>query len=115
MEVILAIVVGYLFAVGVYLILMRDIFRLIMGLVILSQAANLLVFTAGGLTHAKPPIIPETATAFVQLYADPLPQALILMAIVMSFSILAFLLVLVYRAHKTIDVNDVDRMKGENV
>ncbi len=114
METYFAILVGVLFAVGVYLMLRRDMFRLIMGLVLTSQAANLLIFTAGGLTREKPPLIGETDKIMSGVYADPLPQALILTAIVIGFAVLAFTLVLIYRVYRTIDISNVDHMKGEN-
>ena len=113
METLLAFVVGALFTAGVYLILRRNTFKLIMGLVLISQGANLLIFAAGGLTRAKAPVIAKDASVLTGPFADPLPQALILTAIVISFAVLAFSLVLIFRAWKTIDVNDVDQMKGE--
>lgn len=113
METILAFVVGALFTAGVYLILRRNTFKLIMGLVLISQASNLLIFAAGGLTHAKSPLLSKATHKLVGGGADPLPQALILTAIVISFAVLAFSIVLIYRTWKTIDINDVDHMKGE--
>jgi len=78
----------------------------------LSHGANLLILTAGGLTRAQPPIIPPDATSPIDPSADPLPQALILTAIVIAFSVLAFALVLVRRAHEVIGSDDPDTLKA---
>lgn len=112
METILAFVVGGLYAAGLYLMLRRSLVKLIIGLSLLSHAANLLLFTAGGLTRARPPLIPEDASRPIGPFADPLPQALILTAIVISFGVLAFTLVLGYRAYSTVGTDDLDAMQG---
>ena len=112
MEAILAIVIGGLFAMGLYAMLRRSLVKLIIGLMLIAQAVNLLIFTSAGLTTGKPPIIDPANPA--SSAADPLPQALILTAIVISFGVLAFALVLVHRAYKTIGTDDLDRMKGSD-
>lgn len=112
METLMAIVVGGLYAAGLYLILRRSIVKLIIGLVLLSQAANLLIFTASGLTRGRPPLVPGGASSPPEPYADPLPQALILTAIVISFGVLAFTLVLVKRAYQTVGKEDLDEMRS---
>ena len=110
MEVLLAFLIGGLYAAGLYLMLGRSIGKLIVGLVLLGQAANLLIFTAGGLTRAHPPIIPEGAMQAQPPFADPIPQALILTAIVIGFAVLAFALVLVDRTFQTLGTYDIDDM-----
>ncbi|MBN1447718.1 MAG: Na+/H+ antiporter subunit C [Bacteroidetes bacterium] len=110
MHVLLAILSGILFAAGVWLILRRSLARLVLGLILLSQAANLVIFTSGGLHRAAPPIVGENATALEAPYADPLPQALILTAIVISFGLFAFFLVLIKRAHQETGTDDIDAM-----
>jgi len=110
MEVLLAFLIGGLYAAGLYLMLGRSIGKLIVGLVLLSQAANLLIFTAGRLTRAIPPIIPEGAMQVQPPFADPIPQALILTAIVIGFGVLAFALVLVDRTFQTLGTYDIDEM-----
>lgn len=112
MEVILAFVTGGLYAAGLYLMMRRSIVKLIIGLALLSHAANLLIFTAGGLTRAKAPLIPEGVLEPETPFADPLPQALILTAIVISFGVLAFAVVLVNRAYHTVGTDDLDEMKA---
>ncbi len=93
MEPVFSVLVGLFFAVAVYLMLSKFIIRVLLGVAILGNAVNLLIFTAGRLTREVPPVIgagldvPATATA------NPLPQALILTAIVISFSFFSFLLV----------------------
>jgi multicomponent Na+:H+ antiporter subunit C len=110
MEVLLAFLIGGLYAAGLYLMLGRSIGKLIVGLVLLGQAANLLIFTAGRLTRARPPIIPEGALQPQVPFADPIPQALILTAIVIGFGVLAFALVLVDRTFQTLGTYDIDSM-----
>jgi multicomponent Na+:H+ antiporter subunit C len=107
----LAIVVGCLYAAGVYMMLRRSLFKLILGLVLLSHGANLLIFTVGGLTRARPPLVPPGATAPVAPSADPMPQALILTAIVIGFGVLAFSLVLFHRGYQTFGSDDPDDLK----
>ena len=111
MELLLAIVIGLLYSAGVYLLLRRSIVKLILGLVFFSHATNLLVFLAGGLSKVRPPFVAagkEVADAGV---ADPLPQALLLTALVIGFGITAFALVLIYRFYKTIGTIDLDEVK----
>ncbi len=112
MEILLAFLIGGLYAAGLYLMLGRSIGKLIVGLVLLGQAANLLIFTAGGLTRAHPPIVPEGALQPQPPFADPIPQALILTAIVIGFGVLAFALVLVHRTFQTVGTYDLDDMKA---
>ena len=112
MEMILALVIGWLYATSLYMMLQRSVIMLALGLALLSHASNLLVFTAGGLTRATPPLIAEGARLPETPYADPLPQALVLTAIVISFGVLAFTLALVHRAHSTVGTDDLDAMKA---
>jgi multicomponent Na+:H+ antiporter subunit C len=114
MRIVLAIVIGALYAGGIYMMLRRNIVKLIIGLALLSHAANLLIFIAGpvnGLVRARPPIIESDASALIAPYADPIPQALILTAIVISFGVLAFALVLVHRTYQLARTDDLDQMR----
>ena len=108
MELLLAIVSGVLYAVGIYLMLRRRLAQLIIGLGMLTNATNVLIFTAGGLTRARPPVVPDGANELAPPYADPVPQALILTAIVIGFGVLAFSLVLAHRVHQSVGSDDVD-------
>jgi multicomponent Na+:H+ antiporter subunit C len=113
MEGLLAVASGVLYAAGIYLLLRRRLGQLIIGLGLLSNGTNLLIFTAGGLTRARPPVVPEGAERLTAPYADPVPQALILTAIVIGFGVLAFSLVLAYRVHATVGTDDVDEVGRE--
>ena len=111
MELVLALVIGALYAGGLYLMMRRNLIQLIIGLGVLSHGANLLIFTAGGLRKGGAPIVQEGEKVFETMPADPLPQALILTAIVISFAVTAFALVLFLRTYQTVGTDDVDEMK----
>jgi multicomponent Na+:H+ antiporter subunit C len=113
MEALLALAAGVLYAAGIYLMLRRRLAQLIIGLGLLSNGTNVLIFTAGGLTRARPPVIPEGAETLAEPYADPVPQALVLTAIVIGFGLLAFSLVLAHRVHDTAGTDDVDDVGRE--
>ena len=108
----MAFVVGGLYAAGIYLMLRRSIIKLLIGLALISNAANLLIFTAAGFVRGKPPLVSGDATQPDAPFADPLPQALILTAIVIGFGVLAFAIVLVHRVHQSLNVHDLDQLKG---
>jgi multicomponent Na+:H+ antiporter subunit C len=111
MEIILCFLTGILFSVGLYFILHRHFFKLILGLMIFGLATNLFVFVIGRLTRGGSPLIPEGQEVAVEPFADPLPQALLLTAIVIGFGIQAFAIVLirrVYGAFGTTDLDDLD-------
>lgn len=113
MGAVLALVVGGLYAAGLYLMMRRSITKLIFGLVLLGHAANLLILTAGRLVPGRPPIIAAAPqTALEPPYADPLPQALILTAIVIGFGVQAFAIVLIRRTHQTVGTDDLDAMRS---
>jgi len=111
METILAFVVGGLFAAGLYMMLRRSLVKLIIGLVLISHAVNLFIFTAAGLTRGSPPIVPEGVEQPLGVIADPIPQALILTAIVISFAVLAFTLTLFRRLHAAAGTEDLDKLR----
>ncbi len=115
MHLILAIVIGGLYTAGLYLIMRRNLLKLVMGLVILSQAANLLIFTSGGLHTVNAPIIEPGAHFPGEQIGDPLPQALILTAIVIGFGVIAFTLALFHVAHKRLQTDDLDQMKATDL
>jgi multicomponent Na+:H+ antiporter subunit C len=111
METILALTVGALYTGAIYMMLRRSIAKFIIGLVLLGHATNLLIFTASRPIAGAPPLIAEGAQQLTGLYADPLPQALILTAIVISFGVQAFTLVLVKRVYQTEGSGDLDEMR----
>ncbi len=88
MEIVLIVVCGLLTSIGVYLILSKSLIRIIIGTALLSHAANLFLLTMGGLKTGNVPIFEKNVTNYV----DPIPQALILTAIVISFAVTAFFL-----------------------
>jgi multicomponent Na+:H+ antiporter subunit C len=110
METLLALTSGVLYATGLYLMLRRRLAQLIIGLGLLANGTNLLIFTAGGLTRSRPPVIPEGAATLAPPFADPVPQSLILTAIVIGFGVLAFSLVLAHRVHQSRGTDDVDEI-----
>jgi multicomponent Na+:H+ antiporter subunit C len=110
LELILAISAGVLYGAGFYLMLRRRLAQLIVGLGLLSNGTNLLIFTAGGLTRARAPIVPEGAQALTKPFADPVPQSFVLTAIVIGFGVLAFSLVLAHRVHMSTGSDDIDEI-----
>jgi multicomponent Na+:H+ antiporter subunit C len=96
---------------SVYLILDRNLIRFIFGLVLVGNAINLMIFTVGGLDSGRPPIIPNQTTAVQEPFANALPQALILTAIVIGFALLSFIFVLFYRAYQDLGTVDTESMR----
>ena len=113
METLLALLVGTLVAAGVWLMLQRDVVRFLFGMVLLGNAVNLVVFTAGRVTGGAAPLIPEGATAPVEALANPVPQALVLTAIVIGFGLVGFALVLAMRTFGELGTLDPDLL-GED-
>ena len=111
MEILWSLVVGVFVAAGVYLMLERHILRLLFGLILLSSAVNIAIFTAGRLTPGLPPLIAAHSVLPPEGTANPLPQALILTAIVFGFGLLVFALMLFYRAYSEGGSADVDEMR----
>ena len=103
MEALIAIVIGTLTACGVYLALRGRTFPVVLGLTLMSYAVNLFLFVMGRLVIGQPPIIQQGGS-----YADPLPQALVLTAIVISFGMTAFVVILSLRARAELDNDHVD-------
>lgn len=112
MELLLAIVAGVLYATGLYLMLRRRLAQVIIGLGLLSNGSNVLILSAAGVTRVKPPLISETAVTADQ-FADPVPQSLILTAIVIGFGVLAFSLVLAHRVHRSAGSDDIDAIRPD--
>ena len=108
MEFALASAIGLLVAAGVYLLLRARTFDVILGLTLLSYATNLLIFSSGRLVAGKPPVLREGVATTLENYIDPLPQALVLTAIVISFAMTAVVLVLAMRGRHDNRVDHVD-------
>lgn len=102
------ILIGILVSVATYLILSRNMIRVIIGTAVLSHAVNLLIITVGGLKTGNVPLLGHG----VEPFTDALPQALVLTAIVISFATTAFLLVLAYYTYKTNGSDDFKELRG---
>ena len=109
MQSLLAITIGIMYAAGLFLILRKSIVKMILGLVAITHASNLLLLWSGGVVAGAPPFITEELTKMT----DPLPQALILTAIVISFAILAFFLMLVAKVYQVQNSGDLDDLREE--
>ncbi|MDX9741905.1 MAG: Na+/H+ antiporter subunit C [Gammaproteobacteria bacterium] len=103
MNALFAIAIAILTACGVYLLLRARTYPVVLGLTLLSYGVNLFLFASGGLTQARAPVLGTQVT-----YADPLPQALVLTAIVIGFGMTAFLLILSLLARRDLGSDHVD-------
>ena len=129
MELLFTLLISVLFACGIYLVMERNLIRFLFGFILLSNAVNLSIFTIGNLSTANPPILTEilittdkpnnqpadkliTAKETTEApLANPLPQALILTAIVISFGLLAFTLVLMLKGYNELNTLDTHKMR----
>ena len=111
MEAMIALVIGVLTAGGVFLSLRGTTFPVVLGLTLLSYAVNLFLFIMGRLAIGVPPVI----NAAAESYTDPLPQALVLTAIVISFGMTAFVIVLALKARSELGNDDVDGLHHDEV
>jgi multicomponent Na+:H+ antiporter subunit C len=106
----MGVAIGALYACGLYLMMRRSLVKLVIGLALLGHAANLLIFVGGQLTPGDPPLVPAGTDALPARAADPVPQALILTAIVIGFGVQAFALVLLKRAWAVVRTEDVNQL-----
>ena len=112
MEIILSVLIGAMTSAGIYLLLRRSIVKLILGIIFLSNAVNLLLFISSGLHKAAPPFVEKGKTAMeLSASSDPLPQAMILTALVISFGFIAFTMILKYRYFQKTGTEDLDKVK----
>jgi multicomponent Na+:H+ antiporter subunit C len=110
MDYAIAALCGVFITAAVYLLLSRAVIRMLLGLALLGNAVNLVIFVSGRLTRVVPPIVAPGETAPI-MAANPLPQALILTAIVIGFAMFCFLLVLAYRAYQSLEADNTDKMR----
>jgi multicomponent K+:H+ antiporter subunit C len=108
MEALMALFIGTLAGCGVWLLLRARTFDAILGLTLLSYAVNLFIFVTGRLKVDAAPIVEKGVRATMQSHADPLPQALVLTAIVISFAMTALLLAIALRARAEAGSDHVD-------
>lgn len=114
MELALASGVGVLVACGIYLLLRARSFDVILGLTLLSYAVNLLIFSMGRLVVGKPPVLTKGVAATLENHVDPLPQALVLTAIVIAFAMTAVLLVVSIRSRADHSSDHVDSAEPDD-
>lgn len=112
MTFVVLITISVVVAAAVYLSLSRDIFRMIVGLTMLGAAVNLIVFAAGRFSTLVPPLLTSTEDSATAASANPLVQALVLTAIVISFALLCFALVLGARLRRTMDSDEIQKMRA---
>jgi|SRR5690625_908031 len=108
MEILISILIGVIFTVSIYLFLSRNILRVVLGSVILSHGVHLLLITMSGLQRGEAPLLGLEADT----YTDPLPQALVLTAIVISFGVTSLLLVMAYRTYEEHKTDDLEQLRG---
>jgi multicomponent K+:H+ antiporter subunit C len=107
-EALLALVIGVLCGAGVWLVLRPRTFQVIMGLALLSYAVNLFIFSVGSLFLDKPPIVKPGVPATLEHYTDPMPQSLVLTAIVIGFATTALFLVVMLASRGLTGTDHVD-------
>ncbi|HVJ65161.1 MAG TPA: Na+/H+ antiporter subunit C [Bdellovibrionota bacterium] len=107
-----SLLVGLLMAIGIYLVLQRSLVRVVLGVTVISNATNLVLFAAGKFRTAPAPILGEADKVLQAPYADPLPQALILTAIVIGFGMISFFVALCYKAYQKLGTDNVDEMRS---
>ena len=113
MEVVLALVIGVLGGAGIWLILRPRTFQVIMGFALLSYAVNLFIFSMGSLSIDQPPIVEPGREASLAQYSDPMPQALVLTAIVIGFATTALFLVVLLASRGFSGTDHVDGERGD--
>lgn len=110
MEILLALVIGVLAGAGIWLVLRPRTFQVVMGLALLSYAVNLFIFSMGSLVIDKPPLVAAGVPANLEHYSDPMPQSLVLTAIVIGFATTALFLVVLLAAR---GLSGTDHVDGE--
>ncbi len=113
MELAIASAIGMLTASGVYLMLRARMFDVILGMTLLSYATNLLIFASGRVVSGKPPVLRDGLPNTLAHYTDPLPQALVLTAIVIAFAMTAVSIVIAVRSRGDSGSDHVDGSVGE--
>jgi multisubunit Na+/H+ antiporter MnhC subunit len=111
MEILLALLFGVLLAAAVYLLLARSLPRVILGLMLLGNAANLAILASGRVLGTTPPLVTPGAQALAAGAANPLPQALVLTAIVISFGLVAYVMVLAWSVYRGEEIVDAEALR----
>ena len=113
MEIVVSLAIGVLFGSGTWLVLRPRSFQVVTGLMLMSYAVNLFIFSMGRLSIARPPLVPATGAVDPSAYADPLPQALVLTAIVIGFATTALYLVVMIGSRGLTGTDHVDGEERE--
>ena len=113
MEVLLALVIGVLGGAGVWLVLRPRTFQVILGLTLISYSVNLFIFSMGSLLINRPPIVRSGVPANLENYTDPMPQSLVLTAIVIGFATTALFLVVLLASRGLSGTDHVDGAREE--
>jgi multicomponent K+:H+ antiporter subunit C len=113
MEIILAVSIGVLTASGVWLLLRPRTFQVLIGLSLISYAVNLFIFSMGRLRTGVPPVLRPGVPGDLANYADPVPQALVLTAIVITFAMTALFLVVLLATRGATGTDHVDGWKSD--
>jgi len=92
----------------------RSMVKLLLGLILIGNGANLLIFLVGDINKGNPPVIPRDFSSLQGVYSDPIPQALILTAIVISFGLQAFAIVLLKRVYLVTGTDDLDQLNSDD-
>lgn len=108
MNLLLAISVGALFAAGTYMLMRRSLVKLVIGLVLISHGANLLIYASARPVRGRPALVEPGALMPPQPHSDPLPAALVLTAIVIGFGIVGYTIVLIQRAYQDVGTDDLE-------
>lgn len=112
MEIILSLLTGLIFAAAVFLMLHKGMVRLVLGIMLLGYATNLFIFLIARITRGLPAIIADNSEVMSGQFADPVPQALILTAIVIGFGMQAFAIVLIRRVYKATGTANMDELNN---
>ncbi len=110
MEIIMSIVIGICYSAAVFLLLQKRLLQVILGISLLGHASNLLIFVAAGLHGDSLPIITKGSEILTETAVDPLPQALILTAIVIGLALFGFSLALAYRCVAVLGHDDINQL-----
>lgn len=110
MEIVISILAGLMFTIGIYNILQKQLLRIVIGTGLISHGAHLFILTMGELKRGAPPILEDG----ISTYTDPLPQALILTSIVISFGVTSVVLVLAYRTATENDTDNMEQLRGND-
>lgn len=112
MEIVLALAIGVLIASGVWLLFRPRTFQVVIGLSLISYGVNLFIFSVGGVRIGAPPVL-DPAAPNIAAYADPVPQALVLTAIVINFAMTALFLVVLLASRGLTGTDHVDGQEPE--